>query len=115
MSVCSRGPTAEASPDGQASRRSTRDDSVWCPANVASCDFRLHPSWRGPGRGIVRSRALSVRLAMVTIHISISIDTGVRPDSATALGERLKDLVWKEVYENMRLPASVATSYAEVS
>ena len=52
---------------------------------------------------------------MVTIHISISIDTESDQDSATALGEGLKDLVWKEVYENMQLPASVTTSYAEVS
>jgi hypothetical protein len=56
-----------------------------------------------------------VRLAMVTIHISISIDTNSDQDSATVLGERLKDLVWNEVYDNMQLPASVATAYAEIS
>jgi hypothetical protein len=52
---------------------------------------------------------------MVTIHISISIDTDSDQDSANILGERLKDVVWKEVYENMQLPASVATAYAEVN
>jgi len=50
---------------------------------------------------------------MLTIHISISIDTETDQESADVLGERLKDVVWKEVYENMQLPASVATSYAE--
>jgi hypothetical protein len=55
----------------------------------------------------------AVRLTMLTVHISITIDTDTDQDSATVLAERLKDIVWKEVYENMQLPAASATAYAE--
>jgi hypothetical protein len=73
--------------------------------------LRLRPAMRGDHT----EQCGVVRLTMVTIHITISIDTDSDQDSANVLGERLKDAVWKEVYENMQLPASVATSYAEVS
>jgi len=55
----------------------------------------------------------AVRLTMLTIHVTITIDTDTDQESGTILAERLKDLVWKEVYENMQLPASTATGYAE--
>ena len=52
---------------------------------------------------------------MLTIHLSVSIDAETDEDSANVLGEHLKDLIWKEVYETYQMPAYVATTYAERS
>jgi hypothetical protein len=81
------------------------------PATTRLVDVAPRPDMGGDHT----DRRGGVALTMVTIQISISIDTNSDQDSADVLGERLKDLVWKEVYENMQLPASVATSYAQVS
>ena len=62
-----------------------------------------------------REHRVAVRLTMLTIHITISIDTDTDRDSGNVLAERLKDVVWKEVYEDMQLPASTATAYAEIN
>jgi len=75
----------------------------------ASNDIALRPATRGDHT----EPCHAVRLTMLTIHVSITIDTDTDQESGTILAERLKDLVWKEVYENMQLPASTATGYAE--
>jgi hypothetical protein len=77
----------------------------------ASNDIAIRPAMRGDHT----ERRRAVRLTMLTVHISITIDTDTDQDSGTVLAERLKDIVWKEVYETMQLPASSATAYAERS
>ena len=77
----------------------------------ASNDIALRPAMRGDHT----ERRRAVRLTMLTVHISITIDTDTDQDSGTVLAERLKDILWKEVYENMQLPASSATASAERS
>jgi hypothetical protein len=77
----------------------------------ASNDIALRPAMRGDHTELRHA----VRLTMLTIHISISIDTETDQESGTILAERLKDIVWKEAYENMQLPATSATGYAEHS
>jgi len=52
---------------------------------------------------------------MLTLHLTLVLDGDADTDSATTLGEHFKDLIWKEAYETMRLPAQIATAYAERS
>ena len=91
---------------GESAAASLHDEISKRPA---SNDIALRPAMCGDHT----ERCHAVRLTMLTIHVSITIDTDTDQESGTILAERLKDLVWKEVYENMQLPASTATGYAE--
>jgi hypothetical protein len=55
-----------------------------------------------------------VSLAMLTIHLTVSIDalpTSRAPPTSVAM----KNLVWKEVYETLQMPATFASASAERS
>ncbi|HZB41237.1 MAG TPA: hypothetical protein VE487_09745 [Ilumatobacter sp.] len=95
---------------GEPAAPSVHAETVSTPASTA-----FDNALRRPMRGDHTEHPRAVPLTMLTIHVTISIDTDTDRESADILGERLKDVVWKEVYENMQLPASVATAYAEVS
>jgi hypothetical protein len=50
---------------------------------------------------------------MLTIHLTLSIDAHTDDASATQISEHLRDLIWKETYENLQMPVSMATASAE--
>jgi hypothetical protein len=52
---------------------------------------------------------------MLTIHLTVSIDAHTDDQSATDISEHLKNLVWKEVYETLQMPATFASASAERS
>jgi hypothetical protein len=54
-------------------------------------------------------------MPMLTIHLTLTIDANTDEQSATDLGEHFKNIIWKEAYENLQMPATTATAYAEHS
>jgi hypothetical protein len=52
---------------------------------------------------------------MLTIHLTLSIDATTDDESATEIADHLKNLIWKETYENLQMPATVATASAQRS
>jgi hypothetical protein len=50
---------------------------------------------------------------MLTIHLVLTIDAHTDEESATEISDHLKNLVWKEAYENLQMPVTIATAFAE--
>ena len=50
---------------------------------------------------------------MLTIHLTLTIDAHTDDASATDISDHLKNLVWKEAYENLQMPVTLATAFAE--
>ena len=66
-----------------------------------------------PEVGHVEHRKAMTMSSRTEIHLYMTFDAEMDPDSATRLAEHFKDLVFNDAYQTMQLPISVVTAFTE--